>query len=55
MFWGGVRGGSRVGLGFICLVGVRLVRAFRLVVSVMSMVCGSRFVWVYWVILGLWL
>ena len=36
------------GRGLTCLVGVRLARALKLVVSVMSMVCGSRPVWVYW-------
>lgn len=48
-------GGARAGLGLTCLVGVRLARALRLVVSVMSMVCGSRPVWVYWATSGLWL
>lgn len=31
-----------------CLVGVRLVRALRLAVSVITMVCGRRPVCVYW-------
>lgn len=31
-----------------CLVGVRLVRALRLAVSVITMVCGKRPVCVYW-------
>jgi hypothetical protein len=38
-----------------CLVGVRLASALRLVVSVISMVCGSRPVCVYWATSGLWL
>lgn len=40
-------------LGLTCLVGVRLARALKLVVSVMSMVCGSSPVWVYWATSGL--
>lgn len=53
--WGGARARGQAGLGLTCLVGVRLARALRLVVSVMSMVCGSRPVWVYWATSGLWL
>lgn len=49
----GGRGKGRAALGLTCLVGVRLARALRLVVSVMSMVC--RPVWVYWATSGLWL
>ena len=48
-------GGAGAALGLTCLVGVRLARALRLPVSAMSMVCGSRPVWVYWATSGLWL
>lgn len=49
----GAGAGPMEGRGLTCLVGVRLARALKLVVSVMSMVCGSRPVWVYWATSGL--
>lgn len=41
-------GGTHVVEAVTCLVGVRLVRALRLAVSVITMVCGRRPVCVYW-------